>query len=478
MTFKKLRQLVMVAFCGLTFGSHMTALASDSTPDKVTIELHKMDNKKRKRIKNTGDVLTPTDGVIAYDAEKYGAVTFSVYNLTDLFKERGVVSGATTSEKFETERNRLLREITGKQRDPLAVLEAQAAFVAKYDLPLVDSEELTDQTGALTFPNIDNKGFYLIMETKALTKNLLALSAPMIIGLPLNDKATIHLYPKNFIARDVDPEIHKVGLDPEDPTGDNYVSLGNVKFTLARKDDEGDPRILETDKDGNIVFGGLEVGTEYVLTESDNQAHSWYKQANTKGEGKLSLTFTVDKDGIIYPKETLPDTKHFEIVGTRIGIRNDLILGQADFKKVDTQTNKGLAGAKFKVQKVDAAGKTFWAEFKDGIFVKWLTEKSEATELVSLDDGTFGFTGVPYVYDRRDGPVTYNLVETQAPAGYTLLKSATEFEINEQTNVMTIKNDSHALPTTGGMGIWLFVLIGSLLMGGAGYLYYRQRKGA
>ena len=38
--------------------------------------------------------------------------------------------------------------------------------------------------------------------------------------------------------------------------------------------------------------------------------------------------------------------------------------------------------------------------------------------------------------------------------------------------------ESYALPTTGGMGIWLFLLIGALLMGGAGYLYYRQKRSA
>ena len=110
--------------------------------------------------------------------------------------------------------------------------------------------------------------------------------------------------------------------------------------------------------------------------------------------------------------------------------------------------------------------------------MKWVTSKAAATELTSAEDGTFDFTGVPYVYDQRHGKVTYNLVETQAPAGYALLKEATPFEINEETSLKTIKNESYALPTTGGMGIWLFLLIGSLLMGGAVYLYYRQRKAA
>ena len=58
MKFTKLRQLALAtfAFCGLTLGSHMTAIASetitDPTPEAVTMKLHKLDN--------VGDGMTKT----------------------------------------------------------------------------------------------------------------------------------------------------------------------------------------------------------------------------------------------------------------------------------------------------------------------------------------------------------------------------------------------------------------------------------
>lgn len=479
MKFTKLRQFTLAAFavCGLALGGHATAHAADTTPETVTMKLHKMENEHDKTIQNTGDeVTTLPEGITPYDASKLGNVTYSVYDLTDILKDQGVVSGQTDAKTFEEKRDQLIATITAGKTDPAELLEAQAAFVSAHNLTPVATEELTDNSGLLTFSKLPNSGFYLIMETQAPTTHLTALSAPMIIGLPLNDKDTIHLYPKNVIARNIDPEIHKVGIDPKAPTSDQYVALGGVKFELKRADNQGDPVTLTTDDRGDIAFGNLVAGTEYILTESSIAEHPWYNQDDVAA-GKIELRFKVDKTGTVTPISMKPDKSYFKIDGTRIGILNHLILGGAAFQKVDAQdTTKGLAGAKFKVQKVDTDGKISWAVFQGQTFVKWVASQNDATTLVSGKDGKFDFTGVPYVYDQRDGEVTYHLIETQAPAGYALLKDATAFKINTQTGLVTIKNERYALPITGGMGIWLFILIGGLLMGGAGYLYYRQRR--
>ncbi|MCH5465670.1 SpaA isopeptide-forming pilin-related protein [Levilactobacillus tujiorum] len=478
MKFTNLRQFAVAVFaiCGLALGGHATAQAASAAPDTVTMKLHKMENKSDKTIQNTGDEVTLPEGITPYDASKYGDVTYSIYDVTAVLKDRGVVSGQTDAQTFKEKRDQLIAEMMDGQTDPAKVLDAQTAFVNKYNLKDVASQTLTDNSGLLTFPDLSNRGFYLIMETQAPTDYLTALSAPMIIGLPLGDKATIHLYPKNVIAGNIDPEIHKVGVDPTAPTSEDYVALGGVEFELRRADGTGDVVELTTDDQGDIAFGNLDVKTEYVLTESSVAKHPWYNQDDVTS-GKIELRFTVDKEGNVTPTSMKPDSSYFKINGTRIGILNHLILGGAEFKKVDGQdTTKGLSGAKFKVQKVDADGQRYWAVFDGRTFVKWVASEEVATELVSKADGTFDFTGVPYVYDRRDGKVTYNLIETQAPAGYALLKEATAFEINSATKLVTIKNERYALPITGGMGIWLFLIVGLLLMGGAGYLYYRQRR--
>ncbi|WP_125764995.1 SpaA isopeptide-forming pilin-related protein [Levilactobacillus mulengensis] len=480
MKITKLRKLVLaaVAVCGLALGGQTIAHAAESNvPEKVTIKLHKMDNEAEKEIENTGDDLGVMEGVNPYDAKRFGSVTYRIYDMTEYLANENIVNGKTSHEDFEKARQELVDKITGKQTDPAAVLKAQRAFVKEHNLQSIAKQTLSDNSGILTFSEIENSGFYLIMETWAPVKNLTKISAPMLISLPLNDKDPVHLYPKNLIARNVDPLIHKIGLDPKNPTGNTYVPLGKVKFTLKEVGENKETRILVTDKNGDIEFGNLSVGTQYELKEVSNRKQPWYKQTNTK-DTVLSLIFEVDKNGNIIKVEAQPDDTHFNIDKDKIGIKNDLILGGAEFQKIDANSEKGLKGAKFKVQKIDKKGRTFWAVFKDQTFVKWVTNKDKATELTSGEEGKFSFTGVPYVYDQRNGDVTYNLVETQAPAGYALLKSATEFKIGEDTGIQQVKNESYALPTTGGMGIWLFLLIGALLMGGAGYLYYRQKRSA
>ena len=189
------------------------------------------------------------------------------------------------------------------------------------------------------------------------------------------------------------------------------MSLGKVEFNLQRADKTGEITKLTTDDNGDITFGNLEANTEYILWESSIKAYPWYDQLEDKDK-EVSLTFTVDKSGKIDPGKMTPSEDYFKIDGTRIGILNYLILGGADFKKVDAQSGKELAVAKFKVQKV-ADGETFWAVFNDDqTFVKWVNDEAQATVLTSKSDGKFGFTGVPYVYDKHNkNQVVYNLID-------------------------------------------------------------------
>ncbi|WP_203641582.1 SpaA isopeptide-forming pilin-related protein [Levilactobacillus andaensis] len=489
MKFTRLRQLALAtfAFCGLTLGGQLTATASESIPSEVTMVLHKMENESDAKIKNTGDEITNLgDKVVPYDADKFGNVTYSIYDVTDYFKGKDGIEGQVNNKEFVRQRNAMIKDIVGGKTDPKELIQAQEDFVEKEKLKLVTTQELSGKSGRLEFDKkLTNSGFYLIMETAAPTKYLTGLSAPMIIGLPLTDKDTIHLYPKNVVADNVDPTIHKVGIDPENPTSDVHVALENVSFELKRDDGEllGNKeltQILTTGENGKVEFGGLKAGVWYVLTESSIADYPWYHQTEIK-DHKVSLKFKVDKSGKITDYEASPNKKYFKIEEDQIGILNYLILGNASFVKLDGKTNKTLAGAKFKVQGIDGEGQMTWAVLDGNQFVKWTDKKSEGTELVSDEDGTFAITGVPYVYDQKVRNIQqYNLVETQAPTGYALLKQATKFEFTEkeitEIKPQIIENERYALPITGGMGIWLFLLIGAILMGGAGFMYYRHRK--
>ena len=66
-----------------------------------------------------------------------------------------------------------------------------------------------------------------------------------------------------------------------------------------------------------------------------------------------------------------------------------------------------------------------------------------------------------------------------APSGYVILDPYTTFEIDStasETLLVTIENQPQGLlPETGGMGIYIFLLIGGLILLAA-YVVYRQTK--
>jgi len=388
MKFTRLRQLALAtfAFCGLTLGGQMTATASESIPSEVTMVLHKLENESDAKIKNTGDEITNLgDKVVPYDADRLGNVTYSIYNVTDYFKGKDGIKDQVNNKEFVKQRNAMINEIVGGKTDPDEIIQAQDDFVKSKGLEPVATQELSGKSGRLEFDQkLTNSGFYLIMETVAPTKHLTGLSAPMIIGLPLTNKDTIHLYPKNVVADNVDPTIHKVGINPENPTGEDYVLLKDVEFELKREDGgllaNGEKtQKLTTGENGNVEFGGLKVGVRYVLTESSIAKYPWYQQTEVKKE-KISLTFNVDKYGNIKDEVMTPnDKKYFDVKDSMISVRNYLILGNASFLKLDGKTNKPLAGAKFKVQGIDDKGGMTWAVLDGNQFVKWTDKKSEGT---------------------------------------------------------------------------------------------------
>ena len=72
------------------------------------------------------------------------------------------------------------------------------------------------------------------------------------------------------------------------------------------------------------------------------------------------------------------------------------------------------------------------------------------------------------------------MVETKAPEGYALLTAPVKFTVTKgsfgASQLITITNIKKGiLPSTGGSGIYLFLIIGALMMGAA-YLWNKRNK--
>ncbi|MCD8088452.1 MAG: CHAP domain-containing protein [Oscillospiraceae bacterium] len=120
----------------------------------------------------------------------------------------------------------------------------------------------------------------------------------------------------------------------------------------------------------------------------------------------------------------------------------------------------------------------------------WGTDRDSAYKITSVNNAT-GVT----VSDLTVG-TTYYLEEITAPDGYNLLSEPIEFELDEYGLTLYLVNDEasvgydeddntilyvfnskgYELPSTGGMGTWLYTLAGVILCGGAALVLYRRKR--
>lgn len=222
--------------------------------------------------------------------------------------------------------------------------------------------------------------------------------------------------------------------------GKNYSG----SFTVEEADNYGDVRELKLDDtNGTIDYKGHKYnmiesdetttisGTTYTVTY--NRSGNQYTITNTKSAQKIKIR----------------KTRHAE--GTP-----DIYLKGAEFTLADSKGNVVKIGTN-----------------TNGTYI------SDENGLVLEGDIAYG---------------TYTLTEAKAPSGYTKLADPitvtvnddgitvsknTNVKIEKQNNtyIITVANDLlYELPHTGGPGIFLYMIGGMLLMGGAAWILYKNKR--
>ena len=153
----------------------------------------------------------------------------------------------------------------------------------------------------------------------------------------------------------------------------------------------------------------------------------------------------------------------------------------------DGETQKALAGAEFILYKGSEEENRDYAQVTDGKLTGWTRTKTEATKLVSGDDGMIAVEGLD--------ADTYYLEETKAPGGYNKLAGPVKVEISHTVSdegahmTHTLKQDTTVveevkienksgteLPSTGGIGTTIFYVLGSILVIGAVVLLITKKR--
>lgn len=160
--------------------------------------------------------------------------------------------------------------------------------------------------------------------------------------------------------------------------------------------------------------------------------------------------------------------------------------GTVTLKKVDIKGNT-LNGAEFQLLKVTSAGKESAEATKTPVSVVRVSageykvaldgEKDATTTLVATN-GTLKVTGL----DEGN----YEFKETKAPTGYKVSSENKAFTMTaDEENEVTVNAGEFvntklsSLPSTGGMGTYLFTIIGVVVMAGAaGAFFISRRKGS
>ena len=197
-----------------------------------------------------------------------------------------------------------------------------------------------------------------------------------------------------------------------------------------------------------VMLYQSQVGKEIKVTYGLEVTEDAIVSDDTYNEAKLTYSNN-PKDETT--KETVPSREYV--------YSSKIVVTKVDGK----DKNVKLAGAKFVLKKgnlfykVDANGKVTWVE-----------AQRDATEYTTNENGVVEFKGL------ADG--TYSLVETAAPEGYNLLTEPVSVTVSgtkdaeDQNHEIPVLQPAEVLnfsgtqlPSTGGFGTKLFVIIGSLL---------------
>ena len=144
-------------------------------------------------------------------------------------------------------------------------------------------------------------------------------------------------------------------------------------------------------------------------------------------------------------------------------------------------TSKLLAGAEFSIAQNGNTIQFVHVEEKDGKSIyKKATEEEIANEDITKVTNIVAKDGVVVAKGLDDG--TYQIVEEKAPAGYSVVEVPDTTIANGDNPAVTVNvSDTKLvqLPHTGGMGTYLFTIIGVVVMAGAaGAFFISRRKGS
>lgn len=199
---------------------------------------------------------------------------------------------------------------------------------------------------------------------------------------------------------------------------------------------------------------------------------------NPNAGKKITVTYTAKVNAL-----AVENTAGSHVANTEYGANNvpvKVFTGEITLVKYgDNKENNVLANAEFEVYKDNATTPLNFKRQENGNYRYAPDAEDATTTVITNEKGKIVVEGLDVG--------SYHFKETKAPTGYSINTDGKTIELT-QTGVATaiIKNNDklndtklNSLPATGGMGTYLFTIIGVVVMAGAaGAFFISRRKGS
>lgn len=288
--------------------------------------------------------------------------------------------------------------------------------------------------------------------------------------VPFTITATFPSYDKEATDRAFQITDEPTGMKVTEVTvkvGEDTLTAGNYKLVSVKDDGSDDKEITLPAAENQKVR--VRFSPNYIGSENKHAGQT------VTVEVKAQIT---DADTFVNKASSDKGSKPSEVNGK---------LGSITINKYDENygkenvTSKLLAGAEFSIAQdkkkiqfvhvVDEEGKSIY---------KKATAEEIADNNITKVENIVAKNGVVVAKGLDDG--TYQIVEEKAPAGYSVVKVDDVTIANGENPTATVDvSDTklHSLPHTGGMGTYLFTIIGVVVMAGAaGAFFISRRKGS
>ena len=280
--------------------------------------------------------------------------------------------------------------------------------------------------------------------------------------------------------KNAEPSIEKTATTPVEGTakiGDKVdykivvnVAAGYQKYVITDKMTAGltfnnDITIKYYDAEGNEVTGLTGAATN--TTASTNYTFKIdFSNVNLANVAKIEITYsaTINENAVDNNSSQSNEAKlsfgnnSNTTSSTKTITTYEALFSKVSNKKIDDK-NIELDGAEFKLYDAKTGGKEIKVvKVSEGVYRVATAEEIENNEVVEF------IVGGKVTIKGLAKDTSYYLEETKAPDGYTKLAKRHEIKAGTNEVSMVINTSGVVLPSTGGIGTTLFVLIGTIMV--------------